>query len=243
MTKIVPSDFILPTPQEALGGELGLTSFDIARSLGLTNADGHIQQQSVKDKIRRNLEFFEKNNFHVSTWIAPRIGGGGGRGQENYVVSVATAKYIVAGWKSDRGASYFHRLLACERAAEEVIPQMLAENERLKSLVNALTEKKTRTPVRKTKSDGVQRTLVVESMTRYDSLFGEEGEVFQRHFKRVPVENLTHEEWLDAQYTMLFLQHQGITRRMGEVKDALDFERTRKTNVVLLPRKVEDGQP
>ena len=61
MKKLVRTDFVIPYPQEALGGEEGLTAHDIAKSLG-------VELKSVLKKLRRDKWHNNPEWLTVSIW-------------------------------------------------------------------------------------------------------------------------------------------------------------------------------
>lgn len=176
MTAIVTTAFHEPVPQAALGGELGLTSFDIAESLGIRDDRGYVHQTAVRQRIDRNLEFLRANHFSVGT---EKRAGTGGRAQENYVLSVEAAKYIVATWKSDVGVGYFRYLLACEQKVERGVPQLEAMMLKLKEDFNRLADDNARL---RTENQAIAKALPKAKVKRekryrvpviYGNMFGD----------------------------------------------------------------------
>jgi len=117
MSKLISSNYIQPTAQKALNGELGLTSGDIAKSLG-------VDHHKVKEKIKRNFDFYNDCSFFVTHM-----------GDNYYTVNVATAKYLVASWKNHIGKGYFKHLLEYEKFVIEKLPKLEKELQALKRYV------------------------------------------------------------------------------------------------------------
>lgn len=113
------SRFIMPYPQEALGGEFGLTSQDLAEVLG-TNAG------SVRRKIERSdISRWKSKGWDLVTYVINT--GKRGRTGTGYVLNTAATKVILARWKSKLGDDYLQYLLQCEKAVEIGIPKLQAE--------------------------------------------------------------------------------------------------------------------
>ena len=99
--KEVKAEFIQPYAQEALNGELGLTSTDLAKSLG-------VQHKHVLEKIRRMT--IEKI-LDLGLMAAKTAGN-------EFSLSTETAKFFVARWNNDLGSGYLKYLLSCENIVE-----------------------------------------------------------------------------------------------------------------------------
>jgi cell division protein FtsB len=111
--------FVQPYPQEALGGELGLTSEDIARSLG-------VAVSAVNEKCRRidhgqwSTEGFQ---LIVDTIKSTKVGRPG----KMWVFSVHAAKLFLSRWDNEIGRGYFRYLLQCEDIVENKLPAKMKE--------------------------------------------------------------------------------------------------------------------
>lgn len=127
-TEIVVSGFVKPYPQDVLGGEDGLTSFDIARSLGISVA-------KVNEKI--NTEAFKKlckNNGYDLIAIAIKSGKRGRPGI-NWVLGSRASKACVSTMDNLKGNRYLDFLFDCEDVALKVLPTLLIELKALKEKV------------------------------------------------------------------------------------------------------------
>ena len=104
-----------PYPQEALGGEFGLTSQDIANALGARhdNVKRHMKAISALDKT-----------FTLTGW---KVSFGGGRPGEIFIVPVSESKMVVAKYANEVGTGYLRFLIECEKVATELTPQLIAK--------------------------------------------------------------------------------------------------------------------
>lgn len=114
--------FIEPYPQPLLGGRLGLTSEDVARSL-------RVNSKVIRLKLRRSsfISDWKKQNFVVVSIETETI-------PSSYVFDVNAAKAFVGTYNNDIGRSYFSFLLNCERVVLEEIPKLIEENRQIREL-------------------------------------------------------------------------------------------------------------
>lgn len=143
MSKLISSPYIQPYPLQEFGGELGLTSMDIAKSLG-------VDHHKVKEKIKRNFDFYNDCSFFITHMV-----------DNYYTVNVATAKYLIASWKSHIGKGYFQYLLSCEQTVEKEIPAL---KERLSAAMEYIG--------RKFKKKKVDRFVYVKRIIEKRDMFG-----------------------------------------------------------------------
>ena len=117
-----PIEFIQPYPQPSLGNELGLTSSDLAKSLGT-------EHKHVLQKIRRiSEEKLRSMGFIVEASIEARLG---------FSLSTDTAKFFIAKWDNDIGLGYLKYLLQCEKVAER--PNLFSPEQMAQIMSMAMT--------------------------------------------------------------------------------------------------------
>jgi hypothetical protein len=127
--------FVKPYHQEHLEGALGLSSHDIARSLGTST--------EIIRKVIRNSKFekfAQDAGMNIRTVV--RKINGRGRPEQVYFFDVEAAKVFVARYSNDLGFKYCHFLVRCEKVLLERLPQLekalhdaLSENERLRKQI------------------------------------------------------------------------------------------------------------
>lgn len=118
-------EYVKPSPQPALDGEMGLTSEDLARSLGVTLS-------SVNEKCSRidPVEWQEDGYRVIVNAISPLSR----KPSTEYVFTVDAAKYFIGTWKNKIGRGYFRYLLDCEKVVESRTPANDALAQSLRSL-------------------------------------------------------------------------------------------------------------
>lgn len=120
--------YVKPYPQEALNGEAGLTTREIAEAIG-------VQHQHVNEKVRRNRDLLESQGFRI---VGSVVNTTDSR-EVTMAVDVDTAKYLTATWKNSLGVGYFRYLLECEHVAENVVPKLMAELAGARATIAKLT--------------------------------------------------------------------------------------------------------
>lgn len=148
---LTTTNYIEPYPKKALGGELGLTSIDIARALG-------VRHDYVYDKIRRNQSFYNSGGLWRIAYFTHILENN--RKSKAFQVSTIVAKYVVATWKNDMGRSYFDYLEKCENFVQKEVPK-------LQALIETLTNKF----VKPRKINGY---IIVPKIVKNTDIFGEE---------------------------------------------------------------------
>lgn len=200
-----------PRPCPELQGELGLTSLQIAKSLGASHDD-------VKRNIRRIAErhpIFRMESGEM------RNDKRKGRPVQFYIVPVDVAKFIVARYENDTGAAYLQYLIDFENKARKAEPEMrsaLAEMQKVIEELRAQLAAVTR-PRALPKPSSLPVTL---NVTKYESLLGE-GEIYHRTRARVPVAGLTALEVLKAKRAHMILSIEGISRRLEKTDLEIEF--------------------
>lgn len=123
--------FVKPYPQEHLGGTLGLTSHDIARSLGTST--------EIIRKVIRNSKFeLSAQDAGMNIRTVVRKIEGRGRPEQVFIFDIEAAKVFVARYSNDLGFKYCHFLVRCEKVLLERLPELekalyeaIRENEKL----------------------------------------------------------------------------------------------------------------
>ena len=163
VSELETANYREPYPQGALGGELGVTTFDIAKAMSMTH--GNLMQRVnrfQKSEDIKNCAIFKA--FYLQTHIEQakkKVG--------YYSVNTNYAKYIVATTRNNAGIDYFSYLLACEKFTEEELPKLLEENQSLKDIISRQKH------VKKIKSKG--KTYIEQtSLVLKKGLFGFIGE-------------------------------------------------------------------
>ena len=167
MTAIVKTAFHEPRPQPELRGELGLTSQDVADSLGVQHS--HLKQ-AIRDLARVDETFVDSRR---------KVTGTGGRARELVILPVDFAKILVAQYKSKVGIGYVRFLLGCERVATQDVPKLRELLEELKGRFEALNEDNSRL---RTENQVIAKALPKASVKRekryrvpvlYGNMFGD----------------------------------------------------------------------
>lgn len=108
MMREVENNFIKPKPQKELNGDLGVTLFDIAQSLGTSHAE-------LKRRVERSgeLEYLKAFGHRtMSTVIVPSSGPK----SLSFVLDVMAAQHIVAKYDNFAGRYYLDFLIRCKDA-------------------------------------------------------------------------------------------------------------------------------
>lgn len=157
--------YVKPYPQEALGGRLGLTSRDIASSLGikLKAVNQALDKRGYADTLRRA-------GCELVTFVTKSVGPG--RHGHIWILDSNAAKIFAAQTRSDIGVGYVMWLLECEHVRENVVPRLVAEVESLRSDVRALTAPK----AKRLPGQGIVE-FIKKVITERDMFGGEERRV------------------------------------------------------------------
>lgn len=218
--------YFKPRPQPVLDGELGLTSEDVARSIGISHR--HLLQDL---RGRRYVVFLRQAGFELAEVSANRKGPG--RKGKFFVFNTEAAKAVVATSRTELGAGYLRYLIACEHAIEAGLPLLRAEIADLRAKLESLVKpKRLRGPGR--------RHRVVVGFRTVVGLFGSE---------KVPVyRDLALDEMTDDERRMFEAQHlskisSGASKKAanlinGEVKPGLRSQK-RQLSIASAPVKIE----
>lgn len=114
--EIATGSFIAPYPQKALGGELGLTAEDIARSL-----ETRASEVRSKLKDRGFLERIEAQGLRATAIAAASKSNG--LPFEEIVLDVHAAKFFVGKWDAPIGDSYLVFLIRLEARVETLVSE------------------------------------------------------------------------------------------------------------------------
>lgn len=149
------TQYVTPHPQAALGGELGLTSQEIAKGLG-------VPVKRVHKKLGYGT-FVRGSN--LAGFKAVPIGTG--NDFKGWVLDLNAARAFVARWDSETGWGYLKHLLDCEAIVQRDVPKLFAEIGRLKDLIEKLTAPKQR------QLPGRGIVQVITRVLRVVDMFGE----------------------------------------------------------------------
>lgn len=181
-----------PYPQPALDGALGLTSEDIARSLGARSAD-------IRRRLRRStfISDWKKRNFSIVSNSTAEIPG-------SYVFDVNSAKVFVATYDNDMGRDYLAFLLNCERAVVETIPRMIRELGEAREIIKKLTK-----PKRKTLPTGESVVTLTQIVVKRDIFGVEYCEPFR---VQVPMNQLDQAQYREYKIRHINRVQSGLTK-------------------------------
>lgn len=222
MNQITAPAFREPSPQPELGGELGLTSEDVAAALGA-------QHQHVTARIVAISEMIP--GFHATA----RKVMTGGRPKIVYTLPVDEAKIIVAKYDNEKGMGYLRFLIQCERVATKLTPELVAKVADLEAQLVSMRAR-LETTARPRALPPPKTALVTELVTRHESLMGD-GEVLQRHMVRVQRAGLTELDLLKARRVNLILQSDGVATAIRNTQDRIDFlEQSPAQRIALAPK-------
>lgn len=129
MGELIQRDFVQPYPQQALGGELGLTSHDISRSLDIPH--DRVLRKLSKAKCK---DLWEEHGWHFTVVKAPPISEKSETTKVSYrpptpyfyVLNVKASKAFIAKYENAVGVGYLNYLFDCEAQAERLIPRLKA---------------------------------------------------------------------------------------------------------------------
>lgn len=213
MSQLSTSKFFEPKPYPELNGEPGLTSEEIAISLGA-------QHQHVAHRIRKISE-----RLQISVASRMEMTGDKGRPKLVYILPVFLAKMVVARYENEVGFAYLRFLLECERVATELVPKLLAQIKELEARLQIAA------PAKKPKALPKQKTVLkTTEFVIHDGLFGEQ--VIERIFKRTVQSSLTEAEILEAKMVALILQNEGIAAAINRIKLRIDFLNAPKLQLI-----------
>lgn len=195
--------FQQPHPMEELGGNLGLTSDEIALSLGVRHEDVKLHARSIS------------KSDPTFAAIPKKVPGTGGRPREIFLLNVDDAKLLVGTYRNKIGLGYARFLINLERATPALVAQ-IREMERQIADLEAQINRKVRT------LPHTPTIPVTTNVTRYDSMHGD-GQVFHRTRIQMPTTSLTELELLRAKRAHLIQTMEGLVKRVNKIEDQIDF--------------------
>lgn len=227
MNEIVPSGFVKPYPQEALGGELGLSSREIALSIGA-------EHDNVTRAIRAYISL--DSQFPHSEGKERARGGRQGRQSTVFVLPAQEAKLIVAQYKSKVGIGYVRFLLECEKVATELTPKLIEE---LKAARAELGKVQAELDAKKVRALPAPKTVLrTKEFITGESMFGE-GFTIKRKMERVPAGEMNLLQVLEAKLTLAIYQGEGTSKRIKRLQDEIEFRRTLVNAPISLVKEVK----
>lgn len=226
MNQLAVSNFVKPYPQDALGGELGLTSLDVAAALGARHEHVKHRMQSLKSSDKAFTE------------VAVKVPGRG-RPLDLLIMPVTEAKMVVAKYDNEIGNCYLRFLIECEKIATELTPKLIAELKEMKAELECLQIKLDGKKVRALKP--CKTVLETKEYTAGESMFGD-GFIVRRKMHRVPASTLTTLQILEAKRVMLILQTEGTARRIKDISNEIDFRKENEAQLLLAkPTTIKKG--
>ena len=212
MNEIQAPKFHEPKPQVALNGELGLTSREIAESLGVDH-----------DKVTRSIRAYialDPQFPHSGGKEAAR-GGKQGRHSTVYTLPLVEARIVVAQYRSKVGLGFVRYLVEFEKTAREREPELRAAFAALEGEVASLRARLEATQ-RPRALPSPPSLPVVTHVARYESLHGE-GEVFVRTRERLPVASLLPLEAMKAKRAHMISTAQGLISKADRLEAEIAF--------------------
>ncbi len=216
--------YVKPYPQQILNGALGVTSEDIATTLGVRH-----------DNIRKALS---ETNFikHAEsiglnfTTIVVKIEKTRGRPRKVHVFDTESAKLFVARYGSLEGFRYCHFLVQCERVVFEMIPRLREEVSKLEEALSKKTDKQLNAP---------RKGMIAAPVYHQGStLFPTEVTPILA-WKLLPKDSLSEADLLRARIRVLTKSIEGMGKTLSKDNETLEEVRTKKD--IKLTELFEDG--
>lgn len=203
MSNVTVSSYAEPIPQQALNGELGLTSEQIAASLGI--AHSHC--------VRKIGQFSERLQISIRTRLEDSAHG---RKKTVYILPSLLAKMVVARYENEIGFGYLRFLLDCERVATEVTPKLYAQVKELQDrLDNLLASQQAYKPKRLAGAKKGMLAIPVEQAT----LFGDAPVI---HYVMMQMDSVSEAAKHKGQLRHLQKQMSGMANKINALQDLLD---------------------
>ena len=162
MMEEVESQFIRPEPQDLLNGELGVTLFDIAQSLGASHAE-------IKRRFERSGEPEYCQAFGYKTMITIIVPAAGPRA-DSYVLDMAAAQSFISKYDNFRGRSYLHYLIKCKDALTVSLIELEKKTAQIEYLKKKVTESEQReAEPKRIRKKPEHKVVVGEEFSTYDS--------------------------------------------------------------------------
>lgn len=215
MKKVSVTKFVKPYPQDALGGEDGLTSTDIALALGTT-------KKNVEDVLKRSgfFVYARKAGLNIATIIAESRNRG--RKPSYSVLDVEAARVFSARYGSQAGFDYCLWLVRIET---KLIPSLY---QKIAALEAELSKR-----LNRRKNESTMR------VPRYqEDLF---GKIVLTHFETVQKTLLSHAEQIEAQQIHISKIMEGLGKKNGELTIEAGMERRQKDSAIV--KLVKDLNP
>lgn len=152
----ISPEYAKPSPQPALHGEMGLSSKDLAKSLGVFH-------KNILAKIRRLNESVKwvGLGFRLAAYEA-----------DEYSLNTDLAKAFVAKWDNENGWGYMRYLLDCEKVVESKQQPLLSEAQisQIVAMTNVVMAKMLPKEVESTTTTIIEKTVtpkVTENKERH----------------------------------------------------------------------------
>lgn len=212
----VEANFIKPRPMKELDGELGVTLFDIAQSLGTSHAE-------LKRSVERSGELEYLRVFGYQTMTTVIVPAAGPR-SESYVINVMAAQHIVAKYDNFAGRYYLDFLIRCKDALKVSLGALQKTESNLKEAQRDLTE------ARKQIAALTQPRLTRRNNIILKKIIAEKGGLFHDTTYRVEKEIIKQPKKEDANYDEHYLQKlsritNGNIKSMGSALKKLSSDR------------------
>jgi hypothetical protein len=107
MSDLIQSQFVSPSPRSELNGELGLTHYEVAKSLN--KPPHHVKEKLEKMREEGRIQFIEIS-----------INNENGRLVQVPLLDLDTAKFYVLKDNSELGDGYARHLIQCEKKLERI---------------------------------------------------------------------------------------------------------------------------
>lgn len=161
MIKEVEDRFVKPTPQAELGGDLGVTLFEMADSLKALHKD-------IRKKVESELPYLTAFNFKVRKVIHTSLDN---KTVESYVLDVMAAQYVLGGYNTAAGRYYRNFLLRCKDALTVSLIELEKNAEQIEYLKKrvAASEQKETDFSKKIREKRKYQVVLGEEFSVYDS--------------------------------------------------------------------------
>lgn len=216
------SNFSIPQARDELNGDVGLTSEQIAHSLGIKTI--HVNQAMDRRGYAKKLLSINcavvpvgssvnlLKNLDITNVISKKVGGKKIKGKGSWVFSIEAAQLFVVQSKSPKGMEYAKFLIDFHTKTSEHLPALLRENRDLKAELEMW------------RNQGAQKKLAAISTVdylvravRHEDIFGDVWYTYER--SKVPKADLDENELTQAQMEHITRMIAGLSKRLDDMQN------------------------